>query len=249
MLNTKEENGIKIIEMSSKTINAINPDLIAQLSRELSLIESDKTCRGLILTSNNDKFFSIGFDIPLLYDFSKEDFREFYSNFNKLSLQLYTVSKPTVAIVTGHATAGGCILALCCDYRFISQGRKMMGLNEINLGVPIPYPALNILEKLVGPKNAQEIVYQGKFYTPSEQKSIGLIDEIIEPEKLLEYGMNRILNIEKTSLPAFNLIKADLQKAIVENIKKNLQKHESEFINAWYNESTREKLREAIKKY
>ncbi|MHA2346230.1 MAG: enoyl-CoA hydratase/isomerase family protein, partial [Candidatus Hodarchaeales archaeon] len=224
-------------------------ELIEELSQALSTIENDDDCKGLILTSSNEKFFSIGFDIPQLYNFSKEEFKLFYSNFNKLCIQLYSFSKPTVAVITGHATAGGCILTLCCDYRFISEGKKLMGLNEIKLGVPIPYPSLLILEKIVGTKKAREIVYRGKFYTPSEQKEIGLVDGIVEPEKLLEHAVNTLTYSEISSLEAFKLIKTDLQKNLVETIKKNLSKHESSFLNAWFKESTRMKLREAIEKY
>jgi enoyl-CoA hydratase/carnithine racemase len=249
MIKSKDEKGIAIIELDSDIINAINLELIEALTQELSIIENKDEFKGLILTSTNEKFFSIGFDIPKLFQFTKEEFSNFYSNFNQLCLQLYTFSKPTVALVTGHATAGGCILALCCDYRFISEGRKLMGLNEIHLGVPIPYPALYILEEITGPKNTREVVYQGKFYTPAEANNIGIVDEVLENDKLQECGIHTIKKIEASSIEAFALIKADLQLATIEKINKNLEKHESDFVEAWYRESTRQKLRKAIEKY
>lgn len=77
-------------------------------------------------------------------------------------LALYTLPKPVVAAITGHAIAGGCILALCCDYRFISEGRKLMGLNEVKLGVPVPYLADRVLHALVGTRYAREIIESGE---------------------------------------------------------------------------------------
>ncbi|MHA2053022.1 MAG: enoyl-CoA hydratase-related protein, partial [Candidatus Hodarchaeales archaeon] len=82
MLKVCSEKGIEIIKLDKDTINAINPELIEELSQTLSTIENDDDCKGLILTSSNEKFFSIGFDIPQLYNFSKEEFKLFYSNFN-----------------------------------------------------------------------------------------------------------------------------------------------------------------------
>lgn len=249
MIKSKDEKGIAIIELDCNTINAINPEMINALTQELSIIKNKDEFKGLILTSTNEKFFSIGFDIPKLFQFTKEEFSNFYSNFNRLCLQLYTFSKPTVALVTGHATAGGCILALCCDYRFISKGRKFMGLNEIHLGVPIPYPALYVLAEIIGPKKTREIVYQGKFYTPEELHGIGIVDEVIDSNKLLEHGIHTLKKIEASSSDAFSLIKGDLQMDTIEKIEKNLKKHESAFVEAWHGESTRLKLRKAIEKY
>jgi len=131
-------------------------------------IKHDANVKGIVLTSSNEKFFSIGFDIPGLFEFSKEDLSNFYRSFNQLSIALNTLPKPTIAAITGHAIAGGCILALCCDYRFIAEGRKLMGPNEIKLGVPIPYPADCILRSLVGTRNAREITDNGDFYEPEK---------------------------------------------------------------------------------
>jgi enoyl-CoA hydratase/carnithine racemase len=79
---------------------------------------------------------------------------------DSMCLEMLTISKPLVAGIAGHAIAGGCILSLCCDYRFISEGRKLIGLNEIKLGVPVPYVADCILRKLIGHRLARDVPFR-----------------------------------------------------------------------------------------
>ncbi|UCD05621.1 MAG: enoyl-CoA hydratase/isomerase family protein, partial [candidate division WOR-3 bacterium] len=111
--------GIAVVRLSRGTTNAINLELIHDLSDNLKVTRDDADISGLVLTSANEKFFSIGFDIPGLINLEEGDFREFYKAFNRLCLDMYTFPKPIVAAITGHAVAGGCILTICCDYRFI----------------------------------------------------------------------------------------------------------------------------------
>jgi enoyl-CoA hydratase/carnithine racemase len=99
-------------------------ELVDELGKLLERIEHDSSVSALVLGSSNDKFLSIGFDIPRLFELPREDFTTFFSEFNRVCLSLYTLPKPTIAAITGHAVAGGCILALCCDYRFIAEGDR-----------------------------------------------------------------------------------------------------------------------------
>ena len=141
MIHVEYNDGVAIVRLNRPVTNALNLQLVEELAGTLKQVTCKSDVRSLVLGSSNDKFFSIGFDIPQLFERTREDFTFFYHTFNQMCLDLYTLSKPTIAAITGHAIAGGCILALCCDYRFIADGRKLMGLNEIKLGVPVPYLA------------------------------------------------------------------------------------------------------------
>lgn len=144
---------VAILKLNRGIINALNLQLVNQLAENLQKVRDDSDVHSLVLCSSNEKFFSIGFDIPELFKLTRKDFRVFYQAFNRVCMDLYTLPKPTIAAITGHAIAGGCILALCCDYRFIAEGRKLMGLNEIKLGIPVPYPGDCILRHVAGTRN------------------------------------------------------------------------------------------------
>ena len=152
---------VALVRLSRGVTNALDLDLINELGALLERIEHDSSASALVLGSGNEKFFSIGFDIPHLFELPRPAFETFYAAFNRVCQSLYTLPKPTVAAITGHAVAGGCILALCCDYRFIAEGKKWMGLNEIKLGVPVPYLADCVLRNIVGSRYARDMMDTG----------------------------------------------------------------------------------------
>ena len=115
--------------------------------------------------------------------------------------KLFTFPKPTAAAISGHAIAGGCILTLCCDYRYIAEGRKLMGLNEIKLGVPVPYVADCILRSLVGFRHAREIMESGDFYQPETSFQKGLVDAVLPLENVLAPVASRVDIFCQTPFP------------------------------------------------
>ena len=140
-INAVTEDSVRILKLNRGVTNAINAELLKELEDSLREISNDPEICALVLTSANNKFFSAGFDIPELYPQEPSGFKDFFRSFNRICLDLYTLPCPTVAALTGHTVAGGFILASCCDYRFMAQGKKLCGLNEIQIGVPVPYIA------------------------------------------------------------------------------------------------------------
>ena len=240
---------VAIIKLSREVTNAINLKLIQELSDYLRTAKDDTNISGLVLTSANEKFFSIGFDIPALIKLEKKDFREFYQAFNKLCVDLYTFPKPIVAAITGHAVAGGCILTICCDYRFIAEGKKLMGLNEIKLGVPLPYPADCILRQIVDDRNVRRILYTGDFFPPEETIKMGLVDGVMPLEQVLPGSTEKVKAIESSSLDAFRMIKQNRTEKVEAQIRASLCDKEEAFIKSWYSDKTRAKLEAALDKF
>lgn len=238
-----------VLKLNRGITNAINLEFINELGGIIEKIKADSHVKGIVLTSSNEKFFSIGFDIPELFDLSKKDFSNFYHSFNQLSIALYTLPKPTIAAMTGHAIAGGCILALCCDYRFIAEGRKLMGLNEIRLGVPIPYPADCILRSLVGTRNAREITDNGDFYEPEKLHQLEMVDEILPLKKVLPESIKKVNHLDSFPSQAFEMIKQNRIEMVEKQIFEHLAEKEQYFIDCWYSNEARAHLKEAMKKF
>lgn len=164
MISVDYQDTVAIVRLNRDVKNALDLNLVDELDEILKIIRQDLQIHGLVLGSCSDKFFSIGFDIQKMFDYPREDFEVFYQAFNRVCLNLYTFPKPTIAAITGHAVAEGCIMVLCCDYRFIGDQRRLMGLNEIKLGVPVPYLADCVLRDIVGTRIAKEITDTGEFY-------------------------------------------------------------------------------------
>lgn len=249
MIKVEFKATVAILKLNRGVTNAINLQMIKELSTQLDRLKDDVKVKSVIITSQKDKFFSIGFDIPELLTYSKDEFAEFFHAFNQLCLQLYTFPKPTFAAITGHATAGGCILAICCDYRYIAEGRKFMGLNEIKLGVPLPYPTYIILKELVGTKHARNISDFGDFYLPEKLVEMGMVDDIFPVHQVISTAIDSAKLIGSHPSGGFSLIKKDRVELVEHQILHKLEEKEKIFVNQWYSDDVRKILLEAAKKF
>lgn len=249
LIEIEYQDNVAVMRLNNGTTNPLNLKFLQIISRELQKLKQDNSVVGLVLTGNNDKFFSIGFDIPKLYDASRDEFRTFYRTYNSLCMELYTLPKPIIAAITGHAIAGGCILTLCCDYRFIAEGRKLMGLNEVKLGVSVPYPGVVILHQVVGTRNAREILEVGDFYEADESLGMGLVDHVFPLEQVLPEAIEKAKKVGELPNEAYQEIKRNNIEKVEEQILTHLEEKEQFFIECWFSDDARERLKEAMKKF
>jgi enoyl-CoA hydratase/carnithine racemase len=249
MIDMSCREAVALVELNRDVTNALSQELVSELAETLEKVRAAPEVRALVLSSANEKFFSIGWDLPRLYDLPEESFRRFYELFNRTCMALYTLPKPTVACLRGHAVAGGCILALCCDYRVMAAGRKLMGLNEIKLGVPVPYAADCILQSIVGSREARDIVESGEFYEAEVSLAKGLVDEVIPLDEVTARAMERASVLGAMPPEAYAGIKANRVETVEARIMAGWKKKQREFIEMWYTEEPRKRLREAMEKF
>jgi enoyl-CoA hydratase/carnithine racemase len=248
-IRKESQDGVAVVTSSRGTTNAINRQSVDELTGILRQIRDDPDTRGAVLTSSNEKFFSIGFDIPQLFELSREEFGSFFRAYNRLCIDLYVLPKPIVVAITGHAIAGGCILALCCDYRFIAEGRKLMGMNEIKLGVPVPYPIDCIFRQLVGLRIAREVSDSGDFYPPEKLIEMGMVDRILPADQVLPKSIEKARLLGSYPREAFALIKRNRTETVEAQVLARLKEKEEYFIECWYSDQVRKRLKEAMEKF
>ena len=169
-----------------------------------------------------------------MYPQEASGFQEFFHFFNEVCLDLYTLPRPTVAALTGHAIAGGFILASCCDYRFQASGKKFCGLNEINLGVPVPYFSDLVLRQLVGDRKATEIMVTGSLYPAEEAFRMGFLDALSDPEMVIREAAIKAGALGRLPAPAFQAIKFNRTSEIARKGRDYLDEDVRNFLTFWY---------------
>jgi len=237
---------LAFLRLNNGVTNAISPALVDDLTGAAKRIKSE--FKGMVLAGGS-KFFCIGLDLPTLLLLDRPDMVEFYRRFNQVVLDLYTLPIPTACAIDGHATAGGAIIALSSDFRFISSGRKFIGFNEVKIGVPVPYLADLILRQVIGDRYATELMFSGEFVEPQQAQKIGLIDEVISSEDLEEKAVAKIAKL--AALPSYGITAVINNR--VEAVKARYEEMQNAdndlFLNCWFNPAVQELLKEAAKKF
>ena len=242
----EDHDSLAIIRLNNGVTNAISPALVEDLSVAVKQMEGQFD--GLVL-AGGEKFLSIGFDLPRLLKLDRNGVTQFFYNFNQAAFNLFTVPLPTACAIAGHATAGGTILALTCDYCFAATGRKLMGLNEVKLGLPVPYLADLILRQIVGDRAATEMLYLGELMSTSEAEQIGLVDEVLPQDEVEDRALEKVAKLAALPRPAFEAIKANRVEAIRIRYEENYKSKHETFLDCWFSEQTQGLLAEAAKKF
>lgn len=184
LLQTEER--ISIITINRpESLNALNAKTIQEISTALDQLNSDSSCRAIVITGSGEKSFVAGADIKEFSDFGQEKAEELARNGqNSLFNKIETLSKPVIAAVNGFALGGGLELAMACHIRYASENAKL-GLPEVTLGLIPGYGGTQRLPKLVGKGLANEIIFSAKMIPAQRAKEIGLVNDVFPIEELL----------------------------------------------------------------
>jgi enoyl-CoA hydratase/carnithine racemase len=229
--------GIAEVVLKRGKVNALNEPTVEELRACFERVAADPGARAVVFTADGP-FFSFGFDIPEFLSYSKEAFSRFLEKFTGLYTYLFTYPKPLVAALNGHAVAGGCMLALACDYRIMVSGKAKISLNEITFGSSVFAGSVEMLKHLVGGRNAQAVLYDGTMYSAEAALQIGLVDQVSSDEKLLEDARQVARRLAGKDAAAFRGIKHLLRGPLAEEMARNEKKSIHEFADIWYSENT-----------
>ncbi len=159
--------------MSGPGRNALGSKMIEFLITELDHAKGEP-----VLLTGAGGCFSPGLDLKEVLTFDLAAMRSFLARLDVMVERLFDHPAPTVALIDGHAIAGGCVLALCCDFRVAHAGTGRIGLNEANLGVRFPPRTLRLVESRISPHALHEIVLGAELFQQQDALRVGLIDEL-----------------------------------------------------------------------
>jgi len=245
-LALEDHGNVAIVRLANGVTNAIGPEVVEELS--LALQEVRGRFRGMVLAGGN-KFFSIGLDLPALLKLNRNDMAAFWAGFEDTVLALYTLPIPTAAAIAGHAPAAGTILALACDFRMIASGKKLMGLNEIKIGLPVPFLADLMLRQAVGDRVATEIEYTGELLMPEKARTFALADAIFPEEDVEARAIAKISEILERPPFGFPLTKQHRTRDIRTRFLADRESINQAFMDCWFSAPVQDLLSEASKKF
>jgi 3,2-trans-enoyl-CoA isomerase len=236
---------LAIISLDRGRSNPINHQMVKELAECINMLENDDSVGGVILTGK-EGFFSSGIDLMEVYDYNEEEIREFWIDFLALQTKLVSFKKPMVAAISGHSPAGGCILAICCDYRIIAEGKFVIGLNEIPVGIIVPDSVFNLYSFWLGQHRAYQYLMDGKLLNINEALDAGLIDEICSPENLVEFAERKVRAYLQMNPVAWSQSKLNLRKELIGKLKADQTDTLNKMLEQWWAPATRMALQMII---
>lgn len=166
------------LRMARPPVNALNDELLGALIEAIEAAPAHGA-RGLIL-SGGEKVFSGGMDVPYLLTLDRAGLKACWSRFFGAGRALARSPIPVVAAIAGHNPAGGCVLALCCDYRIMARGPFRIGLNETQVGLAVPDAIQFLMRRVVGPHRAERLVVAGAMVESEQALQYGMVDELTD---------------------------------------------------------------------
>jgi enoyl-CoA hydratase/carnithine racemase len=177
-LTTTVTNGVATIRLDDGKVNALDAQLVADLRAELREASS---CDAVILTGRTG-VLTAGLDTRALAAMSAPQRLEFFVDFGRLVLELWTLPVPVVCAATGHAIAAGTLLALASDHVVAARGEFRWGMTEARIGLELSDYAIMMVRSRVAPAQADKLLLAGHVLDPGAAVASGLADELADPE-------------------------------------------------------------------
>lgn len=181
MLTKHDHGGVLEIRLARPPVNALHHPLVRELRAAVEAAPASGA-RAVVL-SGSPGMYSGGLDVPELLSLDRDGMARFWEDFIALLRSIAVSPIPVAAAITGHSPAGGAVLALFCDRRIAAQGNFKIGLNEVQVGLPVPRVILGALVRLVGARQAEHLAVRGLLVSPDEALALGLVDQVVAPDE------------------------------------------------------------------
>jgi hypothetical protein len=147
---------VSVVTMTSNKVNALDDDFFSDLQAAIAELQSGPAL-PVVLTGTG-RCFSAGLNLLELYEYDETTLTAFVDRLGETLLAWFSLPRPTVAAVNGHAIAGGCILALACDLRIVAESEDtQIGLNEVQVGIPFPSVPFEIARHALSPQRLRAL--------------------------------------------------------------------------------------------
>lgn len=244
----KQDNHIAIITINKpQVLNALSTEVLTDLNQALDEIEESKNTYAVIITGAGEKSFVAGADIAEMKDKNKEQAAEYGAFGNKVFLRIEHFPCPVIAAVNGFALGGGCELAMACDIR-IASNKARFAQPETGLGITPGFGGTQRLARLIGIGRAKELIYTCRQVKADEALSIGLVNAVTEPEKLMEEAVHMAAMIAANAPIAVRFAKQAINEGLQTTIQSGIDIETEKFSYCFKTEDQKAAMNAFVKK-
>ena len=246
MLLTFEHGDVRELRLNRPPVNALTGELLAELRDAIGQAARDGG-RAVVLSGLPGRF-SAGLDVPLLLTLDERAISALWRDLYATLEAIARSAIPVVAAITGHAPAGGTVLALFCDWRVMAQGEYKLGLNEVQVGIPLPPVIMGGLRRLVGPRRAENLGVSGALVSPEQALAAGLVDEVVPADDVVPRALAWCRNVLALPNEAMTLTRREARSDLHQLFESGMDSELKTVIANWWTPATQGTLRGLVEK-
>jgi enoyl-CoA hydratase len=241
----EKADGVAVVSLNRpKVLNAMNKQLWLDFQQALADAAQDPAVKVLIVTGHG-RAFSTGADLKESKNRTVAQYRDYLEALQEASRQIIRFEKPTIAAINGYAIGSGYELALACDIRLAAEEAKI-GSPEAKVTSSVTGGAFRLVQDLIGPGKARELLFTGEYIDGREAERIGLVNRAVPLENLMETAREMAGKIAENAAISLKLIKKGLNMARGEVSLEALMDYEIEACLACVSTKERQESLEAF---
>jgi enoyl-CoA hydratase len=244
-IRLERQGRLAVLRMDKPRGNAIDEPFAQEMLQACREVEGDPGVRGVLLASAHPKLFCPGLDLVSLVGYDRPAMERFFLSFGQMALALFGLPKPLLAAIAGHAVAGGCVLALPADHRILRRGSQI-GLNEVRVGIPLPWSVAILLKATVPPASLSRVALLGQNFTDEEARAMGLVHEVAEADGFEGRCLARLEEFAEKDPIALARTKAYLRDEAMREMTAQEAARAPEFLDAWFGPGGQAGIRETV---
>jgi enoyl-CoA hydratase len=244
VIELSDRDGLAVLRMADGKANAMSIEFCDELISRFEEIRVS-AARATVVTGSG-QIFSAGVDLLRLLDGGRSYIRKFLPALNSMFMAVFSHPKPVVAAINGHAIAGGCVLACAADRRLMAREAGRIGIPELLVGVAFPAVAIEIMRCATASHLLEEAVFGAGTYTPVEAVARGLVNEVVEPEMLLDRALAEAGRLATLPAAVFALSKRQVRAPALERLERVGATIDSAVDEIWTAPETIERIREYV---
>lgn len=238
LIESQERSGVRILTLQRGRGNSLDPSLLAALRGHFAGQPAEPT----VLTARGASFCT-GLDLQYCLSQDRPGMRALMEDLHRTLTAIFAYPAPVVGALSGRTLAGGALLALCCDLRWMAAGAGPFGIHGAQLGISYPHVAVELVRSQYGRVDVDDVLYQGPLLSAEMALDRGRIDAVMKQDELVPKAVERAARLGS---PAFVANKRALRAPVLTRLERLGAAPDEAWLDQWYRPKTQSRIEAAL---
>jgi len=241
LFEVRNEGRVAVLELRHGKANAIDVEFCKALKKEFKRIA--KSDAGAVVITSAGAIFSAGVDLLRAAEGGRKYLKSLVTAIDEMYEEIFFHPKPVIAAINGHAIAGGCVLACCADYRVLAKDSGRMGVTELQVGVPFPPFAFEVLRATTSPMHFPKFTASGETFDTEGALANGFADEAVSSDCLMARTFEKAEQLAAIRAEAFAANKLHTRAPARQFLRNDRSGLHEKIMKVWAAPETAENIR------